>query len=288
MNLKVRNPIIKNFDRIRYWVEFQVNGQNMKIDTTWKEGKCSFGDVIAHLGFSGETTVPTCSYCGKNFVDCEICPEFYYNPVKTQIIANQLLILLQDQLQELPFNFEKPFISSNRGQKLADMIKVAEERGHKIAGIFDDYERYMVSGSAVAPEYNDPELVEDDDMFFMKTSYTVVNVKEGIEKTVTGEAGLFESDEICSYLVPEELLDRTNQFVELEIEWKKKMVLEQLNLVDLHHRRYSTLTFLKQMIDYNFPKDVLSRFLEMYIAVDMLEDTTAIHNQFVAFMEEEA
>lgn len=288
LNLKVSNPILKNWGGIRFWVEFNMNGQKMKIETTWNNGKCSFEDIIAHRGFSGETTVRNCSYCGRSFRDCEICPEFYYNPVKTQIIADQLVEMLQDELKELPFDFDNPLINSNRGQKLADMIKVAKKRGDKIAGIFDDYERYMVSGSAIAPYYNDPELLEDDDFFFMKTSYKAVNVLDNSEITVTGEGGIFECDGIYDYLLPEELLDRSNQFVELENEWKKEMILETLDFADLRHKRNSGLAFLHSMIAHNYPKEGLSRFLSGYLTVDMLEDSGEVHDAFIAFLEEEA
>lgn len=285
-NLKVSNPVLKNWDNIRFWVEFDMNGQQFKIETTWNEGKCSFEDVIAHRGYSGETTVPVCSYCGKSFVDCEVCPEFYFNSVKTQIIANQLVSHMHEQLKELPFNFEIPFIRNNRGQKVADMIKVAHKRGDKITGIFDDYERYMVSGSAVAPSYNDPELLEEDNMFFMKTKYRVVNVADGSEKEVTGEVGIFDSDHLYSYLIPNEMLDNSNPFVELEVAWKREMVLDTLPYLD-DHRRNSAALFLRSMLERNFPKATISKFLEEWVSVDMLEDSTAITSQFIALMEDE-
>jgi hypothetical protein len=287
MNFKVTRATIKNFDKIRYLVEFEMNGQRMQIETTWNNGKCSFDDVIAHLGFSGETTVNTCAYCGRSFTDCEICPEFYYNPVKTKLIIDQLVTLLHDELKELPFDFDNPFINSNRGGKVAAIIEIAKKRGDKIAGIFDDYERYMVARSAAAPDHNDPELLEDDDWFFMKTTYKIVDVSKGNEEAVTGEVGIFESDYLYSYLVPEELIYRTNEFDELQNEWKKQMILATLSYADLQHRKNSALAFLHSMLQYNFPKDVLSRFLSDYITVDMLEDSTAIHNQFVVFMMED-
>lgn len=287
MILKVKNAKVTNWDEIRYWVEFEVNGQKLKIGTTWNDGKCSFDDVIAHRGYSGENTVPHCSYCGRSFTDCEICPEFYFNSVKTQIIADQLVVMLEDELKELPFNFEKPFIDTNRGQKLLDLIRVAKERGDKIAGIFDDYERYMVSGSLIAPNYDDPELLEDDDWFYIKTSYKVVDVPSKSERIVTDEGGLFESDEILSYLVPEELLSRSNEFLELEAEWKIEKVLEAIQFSDLYHRRNSDLTFLRSMIAHEYPKDGLFRFVTEYLSVDMLEDVPDIREAFNNFLEDE-
>lgn len=287
MNLTVSSAEIKNWDEVRYWVEFEVNGQKLEIGTTWADGKCSFDDVIAHRGYSGETTVPHCFYCGRSFTDCEICPEFYFNSVKTRIIADQLVVLLEDELKELPFNFDNPFRDTNRGQKLAKMIKFARERGDKIAGIFDDYNQYMVGGSAKAPDYDSPMLLEDDDFFFMETSYTVVSVADNSDTTVTGEVGLFESEDIYSYLVPEVLLDRSNQFEELEIEWKKAKILETLEFADLSHRRSSRIAFLHSMIINNFPKDGLSRFVTGYLTVDMLEDVSEIREAFNNFLEDE-
>lgn len=288
MNLVVRNPVIKNWDGIRYWVEFEINGQKMNINTTWKEGKCSFGDVIGHIGYSGVTTVPKCSYCGNSFEDCEICPEFYFNSVKTQIIVDQLVVQLKNELlKELPFNFEKPFVNSNRGQKVANMIKVAREHGHKIAGVLDDYDKYLVSGSVIAPDHDDLELLEDDDMFFMKSKCTIVNTENGaIEEVNSGELSHFEAD-IYVYLIPTELLDHGNQFVDLEVEWKREVVLNTLSYVDEYSRRNGELLFLKKMLENNFPKQAVKKFLEYYLRVDMLENTTEIHNQFIAFMEEE-
>jgi hypothetical protein len=286
LNLKIRNPELNDWDDIRYWVDFEINGQKMQIGTTWNNGKCSLDDVIAHRGYSSITTVPTCSYCGKTIGDCEICPEFYFNQVKTQLIVDQIVHQLHDKLKELPFDFENPFINSNRGQRAVDMIKIARSRGHKILAVLDGYNSYIVSGSVIAPEYTE-ELFEDDDMFFMKSRCTVVDVSTETEKVVSGgELGNMESEELSAAIIPEELLDRSNTFVELELEWKREMVLETLSYVD-DHRRNTAAIFLKRMLEWNFPKQTVSKFLEDWISVDMLEDSVAIQNQFIYFTEDE-
>lgn len=284
---KVKNAALKNWDEIRYFIEFEMNGQRFHIDTTWKDGKCSIGDTIAHRGYSGETTVPVCSFCGRSFIDCEICPEFYYNSAKTQIIADQLVELLKDELKELPFDFDNPFISINRGKKLASLIKIARIRGDKINGIFDDYGRYIASGSFVAPDYNDPQLLEDDGWFFQKTAYNVVYAI-GYEKQVMGEPAhsTFESDLLYDYLVPEELLDRSNPFVDLEVEWKRQYVLQTLSYVDEHGRRNESYVFLKRMMEYNFPKETVHKFLDNWIDVERMQSAEEIHSAFLDFMEE--
>lgn len=289
MNLKVENPVIINWKDIRYTVEFEMNGQKLFIGTRWENEKCSFDDVIAHKGYSGVTTVPKCSYCGQSFEDHEICSEFYFNPVKTQIIVDQLVVQLKEQLKDLPFDFENPFKNTNRGPKVANMIKIARERGHKITAILDDYDGYVVSGSVIPPDHDDIELFEDDNMFFMKCQYNIVNVVDGSEETVTGEHdGGFLSLEGAAYIIPDELLDHGNQFADLEVEWKREKAIECMGELNPYKPRESTAYLLKSMLENNFPKKTVYEFLESWIDVDRLQSSTEIVNAFIDLMEEDS
>lgn len=286
MNLQITNARLLDFDEIRYYVRFTLNGQQFNIDIHWREGK--FDDVIAHSGFSGHDNEPNqCAYCGKIYTDCDICPEFYFNETKTQIIADQLAHILKEDLQKAPFtfNFDDTLIKSKRGEKVTKIIHLARENGHKIAGITQEFDRYIVDGTFQPPDPDDLDLLDDDDMYFEKLKFHAVSVKAS---TLYEEEGSkldqLHNTELYSYVIPDDLLSKDNPFVRLQLEWKKDVIKKECFFIE--HRERSTMNLLKTMLEEPLFQDKLYKFLDEYVTVDMLTNETEIHNAFVHFLNE--